>query len=323
MAAALSAATASAALSVSGGAEVARSPSNIATELSGITWAGGETYYAVNDAPPAGTLFKLSIRLNPDGEILSCAVGDGVPLAGSRDLEGCAYDPVCGTVWVSMEKSSTPIREYNPKTGEQLRTAPVPGIFIDKRRTNYGFEALTISPDGMAMWTCNEEALLCDGPKSSTEAGSVVRLLRFSRSTPGGDWTPDGQWAYQAEPLGNAWGFGNSQRSGVAGLCALPDGTLLVLEREFSNYDFKLALFQVDFTGATEISSLPSLANAKYAKVGKHPLVGRMSTGFVNYEGVCLGPPLPESSRALLFISDAGGSPHLPKAAMSKTLTAR
>ena len=299
--------TSSAALTISDGASAIHSASN---ELSGITWAGGDLYYAVDDRENA--LYRLNLTIGDNGSI-SCSLGESVRLRHSHDTEGCAWDPCCGTVWVAMERTQTPIREYDPATGAALRSAPLPALMVESRRLNYGLEALTISRDGMEMWTCNEEALTVDGPRSTVSAGSVVRLTRFTREVPGGDWKLDGQWAYQTEPLRHDSSLASSPRSGVAGLCALPDGTLLVLEREFSGASISSAIFAVDFGGAADISQMPSLEGAVFSKVGKKCLWRRGSRisvrsrpSLLNYEGICLGPGLGEDADALVIIADAG-----------------
>ena len=67
-------------------------------------------------------------------------------------------------------------------------------------------------------------------------------------------WRLSGQWAYLVEKL-HGTAFKGILVRGVADLCVLPDGSLLVLEREFS-WDmvprFRGGIYQVDLTGATE-----------------------------------------------------------------------
>ena len=274
-------------------------------ELSGITWAGGHQYYAVEDQ--TGTLYPLTLSVTASGGV-SCSVGTAIELSGASDLEGCAWDPAAGTVWVSMESSSTPIREYDLATGAQLRTAPVPQIFISQRRGNYSLEALTISGDGLTMWTCNEESLTCDGDRSTTSSGCYVRLARFTRSTVRGNWVANGQWAYLTEkipPLGLLQLA--TPRSGVSGLCALPDGTLLVLERGFNGMaSFQIGIYKVDFSGADNIETLAAFDGSTYRAVSKSLVRQVSSGGTANYEGFCLGPRTAADTTALVAISDSG-----------------
>ena len=152
--------------------------------LSGITYAGVEggknIFYAVADNGADIGLYKVTIDgFNSDGDVSGTpSVGSRVQLAGATDIEGVAYDPASGHVWVADEGKQT-ITEYNPSTGEALRQAPVPAVLgTSKIVGNYGFESLTISGDGLAMWTANEEALTIDGERSSFDSGTVVRLVK-------------------------------------------------------------------------------------------------------------------------------------------------
>ncbi|MBR4613816.1 MAG: esterase-like activity of phytase family protein [Kiritimatiellae bacterium] len=309
LAALLAASVVRGAISITAGSTATHQSSK---ELSGIAWAGGNQYYAVEDQE--GALYPLTISVTSSGGI-SCSVGTPITLANASDLEGCAWDPGAGTVWVSMESSSTPIREYNPTTGEQLRTAPVPSIYISNRRGNYSLEALTISGDGLTMWTCNEESLTCDGDRSTSTNGTVVRLARFTRASVRANWVANGQWAYLTDSLREDSSLSSTPRSGVSGLCALPDGNLLVLEREFSGSSIRIRIYQVNFTGADNIETLPGLAGQIYTRVSKTKLYE--STGYwslfgssdlANYEGICLGPRTTPNQAALVTIADGGSS---------------
>ena len=308
-------------------------------ELSGITWAGGNTFYAVNDSNATNRLYKLSISLNSSGAITSCSIVSSITLASSSDLEGCAYDPASGTVWVSMEGTNSSIREYDPETGAWLRTAPLPTIFKNNMRDNFKLEALTISGDGLTMWTANEEALTCDGDisaKPRATGGTTVRLQKFTRTSVRDNWTATAQYAYKTYGLNYAYGYNGKQRSGVSGLCALPNGQLLVLEREFSGTDdssslssiftglsshFTMAVVLADYSSASDVSTLSSLDGATYTPVYKTNLTGDIDTEFANYEGFCLGPRNSDGSTSLLFISDGGGNSMVEKTVMSKKLT--
>ena len=337
LAAALLIPAAAKALGIANGNAVSRPSEGI--ELSGITWAGGNTYYAVNDTNASNRLYKLTIPLGSNGQISSCTVVSSVKLASSSDLEGCAYDPASGNVWVSMEGSNSSIREYDPQTGAWLRTAPLPTIFQNNMRGNFKLEALTISGDGLTMWTANEEALTCDGQisaKPRSTGGTTVRLQKFTRASVRDNWTASAQYAYKTYGLNYSYGYKNNQRSGVAGLCALPNGQLLVLEREFSGTDdnsnldsiwtgidssFTMAIVLADYSNASDVSTLPSLSQASYTLVSKTNLSGDINTGFANYEGICLGPRNSDGSVSLLLISDGGGNSMVEKKVMSKKLT--
>ena len=282
-------------------------PSSPGEQASGITWAGENQYYVIDDNDK--TLYPMTINIDRStGVISSASFGTGAVLSGVSDGEGCAFDPASGNVWVSDETGPT-ICEYNPTTGAKLRSAPVPSVFR-QYYGNFSFEALTISGDGLTMWTANEEALQCDGAKSTKTDGTVVRLAKFTRSSVHDNWTASGQWAYLTQPIGTE-PMGTQGRSGVSGLCALPDGTLLVLERtlwgdNFFDATFYNGVYQVDFSQATDISGFSSLKDATYTRVTKTAVFRYQETGWVNYEGMCLGPRLDDGSTTVLFIADGG-----------------
>ena len=290
----------------------------VGREFSGIAWAGGHRYYAVENRENA--LYPLDVAVDADGA-LSCSVGTPVVLAGAVDPEGCAWDAAAGTVWVSMEDTDTPVREYDPATGEALRSAPVPQVQVKRRRANFGLEALAISGDGLALWTCNEEALDCDGDRATAACGTVVRVTRFTRADVRAEWRADGQWAYRADPLRSDTPTPvSAPRSGVAALCALPDDTLLALEREISGVSIRTRIYALDFSGADSIESKTALAGQTFAAVSKTLLwedIGRWSfsgsSHLANYEGLCLGPVAADGSASLFIVADGGngGAPRI------------
>ena len=296
------------ALTVSTVSQVSR-PSG-AEQISGITYAGENLFYAVDDND--GKLYPLTLAINrSDGSLTKSGItiGTGVTMSGGNDMEGCAFDPCSGKVWISQETSAL-IREYDPSNGTLLRDAPVPAV-QKKYRGNYSLEALTISGDGKTMWTANEEALTVDGLLATNSVGSVVRLTRFIRDLVSDNWIANGEWAYETQPIGTL--KDQYTRSGVAGLCALPDGTLLVLERRCYDGgffpDFNIRIYQVNFSGATDVSSISALNGATYTKTTK-TLLWQYTHGsdMPNYEGICLGPRLADGSCTLVLISDGGSS---------------
>ncbi|MBO6167829.1 MAG: esterase-like activity of phytase family protein [Kiritimatiellae bacterium] len=288
--------------------QVLRPNTGTAVEISGITWAGGDLYYAVDDKDKK--LYPLTLKIDPATGKLATSnivIGTGIDVSGANDMEGCAFDPASGNVWVCEEPNAR-IREVDPATGAIKRTAPVPAI-MKQYYGNFSLEALTISGDGLTMWTCNEESLKVDGTNSTKSVGAVVRLTRFTRKSVADNWNAAGQWAYQTEPIGtDPWG--THGRSGVSGLVALPDGTLLVLERtlwgdNFLDSTFYTRIYEVDPIGATEVSSIQSLKNATYTKVKKKALFNT-EIGWVNYEGICLGPRLKDGTVTLIVVADGG-----------------
>ena len=283
----------------------------------GITYAGGNQYYAVRDHNDnnLAELYPLTININPStGEILSHSFDSPIELIGNGDSEGVAYDPSTGYIWVSDESTPT-ISEYLPSMGSRLRSLTLPDIQRTKKRSNKSLEALSMSGDGLTLWTCNEEALSCDGDASSTSVKTVVRLTKYMRADINSEFVLAGQWPYKCETCQSSLAS-SYQQTGAAGLCALPDGSLLVLEREVSTTTWgRCQIYRVTpgaLASATDISSVSSLTNNSYTAVNKGSslvsFTGGGMSSIIVYEGICLGPRLSDGSQAVYLISDGGAT---------------
>ncbi len=267
--------------------------------LSGVVWTGGDSFFAVSDH--RNVLVPLTLKIDPaTGRIAGGEIGVPIPVpADARDFEGVAYVAATKTFFLSAESPGTVLRfrPGQPRAGRQ----PAPPIFAQARK-NLGIESLTWSDTAKQFWIANEETLLPDGPLASGDSGSLVRLQRLDAKL-----RPTAQYAWRTEPA--AFRF-HGAGSGVADLCVLPDGGLLVLERGFGAGGLHLRLYLADFQNATVTTRLASLADAPCIPARKILLFER-ATGFVNFEGLTLGPQLADGTRALLLIADSnGGSTH-------------
>lgn len=272
-----------------------------ASELSGLAYAGADLYHAVSDS--GAMLFDVDIQIDSaTGLILGAAVTGSLALGAGTDLEGLVLAPLGGSVYASDEIGPA-IREYRLSDGVLLSTLSVPAVFA-AIRSNLSFESLAmrVAPQvgDDALWTANEEALTVDGAISSAQSGTVVRLQRFDSTL-----APDGQWAYLTDPYPGA-PFLGLERSGVADLLALPSGEILVLERSFSTALFRMRLYQVDLSGATDTTALASLVTDPFTPVGKTLLWERAGV-LENFEGLAVGKELDAGDWSLLLVSDDGG----------------
>jgi hypothetical protein len=271
-----------------------------AAELSGITYDGGSTYYAVGDNG-AKSIWQLSTVLAARfGWVNSGAVATGIsaPALGS-DSEGIALRP--GTAWISDESTST-ISEFSLGTGLKVGAVAVPAIYRPVNvQNNFGLEALSYGAG--KLWTANEEALKSDGSLSTTRAGSWVRIQEFG----GADVTPAGQYAYRTERISGLSPFITVERSGLVDLLALPDGRVLSLERELGGFlpSFRSRVYLLDFGTATDVSALPTLTAGGFTPVGK-TLLWQSVFLMNNFEGITLGPRLSDGSYSVLLVSDDG-----------------
>jgi hypothetical protein len=288
--------------------------------LSALARAADGTWLALVDneeATPA-RVFRLAFEVSGNGVTTPAGKTPlqmplaAIPLAGftgrTLDGEGMALEPG-GEMLISSEIGPS-IREFSP-AGKLLRALPVPDLFLarekpatDKRgvRGNLGFESLTLSPGGEALWTANERALRQDAPEDVTGA-SPVRLLRYGRR--GGGFVPGGQFVYRVEPIAKPGG--GFQVRGLSELLALPDGDLLALEREFvEGRGMSIQIFRVSLAGATDVSGMESLAGQSYTPVRKTLVYDFARSGLVpdNIEGMAFGPRLPDGSPTLVLVSD-------------------
>lgn len=272
------------------------------TGVSGITRRSANDYLAIMDN--SRYVVKLRVEIGELGEIASAQFTGGVRLADSRDFEGIAFtDEARNSVFLS-EEGTPAIHEYSLATGARLRTFTTPPVFAS-RRANNGFESLARHPLPVGsgeLWTANEEALTVDGPASSASVGTTVRLLHytFDRDT----HTPGPQYAYLTQPWHGSSISG--AKGGLSDLLVLPDGRLLALERSFAFSVagfFQTRIYELDFEGATDVSSIPALTGATYTPIAKRLL---WSGHLTNLEGLTLGPPLRGNMRSMLSIVDDG-----------------
>lgn len=268
--------------------------------LSGITYADGDLYYSVADRE--GKMYPLTIKFNHSGTPAKPRFKESVTLEGARDLEAVAWDPLRKTVWAADEADAS-IREFDPATGRRLGNLDLPQVFR-KFRPNLAFEALTISPDGLELWTANEEALSCDGATANSEGGSLVRLCRFRRADANDPWKIDGMWAYETDPT-NGQAYKGFLASGVSGLMVEQGGAVYALEREFSQTllpGFRARIYKLDLSNAEKVSETPFCEKKPERTVRKELVFGK-ATGIAMYEGCCFGPKL-KDGRLVVLCSD-------------------
>ncbi|MBX3387894.1 MAG: esterase-like activity of phytase family protein [Phycisphaeraceae bacterium] len=270
--------------------------------LSGLARVSGERYVAVMDN--SNKLVFVDIAIGADGSISTASIplgiGGGRALADVRDFEDVVFTGVARDRVLLAEEGSPEVRVYTVTSGAFVSAIDRPAIFAS-RRANFGFESLSLDRTHSRMWTCNEEALTVDGSQSTSAAGTLVRLLKY-------DFTSEApsalaQFAYLTEPIHGAVISG--ARSGVSQVLALPNGKLLVLERSFAlgATFFQTRIYEVDISGATDVSAFGSLIGSTYTRATKRLLYKGDQT---NLEGLCLGPALSSGGYALLGIVDDG-----------------
>ena len=279
-----------------------------AANLSGIAWVSNDVYWAVTDWNTV--LWEMSLPHDPDtGRITGCTMKRLCSPMGAGDVEGIIRDPFDGSIWLADEKFCT-IKRYDPVSGKVLPGDVDIPESLKRFRNDLGLESLTVSEDGLSMWTCNEESVETDGPRSARGRGCDVRLTRLCRTGAGAPWKPQGQWVYHTDPIvGGPWYNKKRKelsRSGVSELCLLEDGTVLVLEREFSMVllpRLRCRIYEVDISSAVNVLGRPDLSGIVETDKVKKRMMHEI-TGFAMYEGMCLGPKLKDGSRMVVLVSD-------------------
>lgn len=311
--------------------QVSLSKWNIGTaQYSGIAPLGGNRYAVVSDKEPSDGFFVFRIDQNAStGEVVSVYMegfkGNPSPRVDAsgisiRDCEGVAFLPTTQTVFVSGEGDQE-ILEYNLDGKPTGRKLNVPAIFSLKNIVpNYGFEALTYDAATHRFWTTTESMLPIDGQAASARHPGVQNLLRLQSFDD--NLQPVAQYAYRMDK-GRSEDFGKIYVMGVPEMTALPDGRLLVLEREANitpagiGSEAKCKLYIVDPTTGYQIDSSVSLPQLDTNRFLIKKLLASWTTkarlanlNFANYEAMCLGRTLNDGRRTLLLLCDSQGGYH-------------
>ena len=267
-------------------------------EYSGITWLGGNQYAVVDDNLKGGGILRFSIPIDQDGNIgtVRKQVAPGTEAADGkkRDTEGVAFVSSENLLYVTSEKHQE-IRGYDLNGNDAGMALDVPED-LKGIENNRGFESLTYNGNTGLFWTTTEAPL-----KADTFLPRILRLQCFDR-----EGKPAGRYFYQTgEPSKNsdntvAYVFG------VPTLAALDDGRLLVLEREV--YVPRGSLWEKLQGAFTDIHIYLVDPVHDTAGILRKSLLCSFTTGalnLANFEGMCLGPTLPDGRRCLVLIADS------------------
>ncbi len=261
-------------------------------QYSGITPLGNDLYAVVTDAMQgAGFLvWRISINQETGGLLNVEEVGRRVtPWTPDRDQEGVAYCPPRNSVFISGEADQRILEHRLDGTLTGAELAIPEKASVGNIQDNRGFEALCYDGLRQCFWTTTESSLRADS------AG----FLRFLTFNPDSQFQHEYHYTLEAPQAKN---FGRNHYHGVVSVCALADGTLLVLEREAriarrysgSRCWCRLFRFEPDTREKTEV-------------MGWSTRFTPFNTRFANYEGMCLGPTLSDGRQTVLFISDSEG----------------
>ena len=264
-------------------------------QYSGITHVADDVYAVVHDKALGGGLFFFTLQFLADGSIgaVSAFETDAGGAEG-RDNEDVVFVPETQTLFVSAEGDQS-IREYALDGRETGRSLRIPKA-LQGCAPNAGFEALAYANG--TFWTTTEFPL---------PGETLYRLQSFSLKK----LAPGKSWSYQADSptVGEAEvASAAAYVFGIAAMTALPDNRLIVMEREV--YVPGGGIFEM--MGAFTITSL-FLIDPLHdkSKVLEKTLLTRFYTSFINlanFEGMCLGPTLPDGRQTLLLLADSQDS---------------
>lgn len=297
------------------------------SSYSGITSLGGNRYALVSDDTPADGFFIFRIDQNATtGEVTQVYMesfqGNSQPKVNAdgrsmRDCEGIAFFAPKGTLFISGEGDQR-ILEYNMNGQPTGRELNVPQIFSRQNIiNNYGFESLCYDAHAHRFWTTTESTLPSDGPATSEahpEAQNLLRLQAFDDNL-----QPVAQYAYRMD-RGQSSDFGKIYVYGVSEMAPLPDGRLLILEREANvthgglSSTARCKLFWVNpqeseqIDSNTDLKTLdPNIFLDKHLLADWTTQVQPLHLNFANYEGMCLGRTLNDGRQTLLLVNDSQG----------------
>lgn len=266
-----------------------------ARELSGIAWDdASKTLYAVQDETPD------IVALVPDPELRTWRIDRAIRVEGDKlDLEGIVVLP---DGFIVCSEIGPRVLEVD-RNGKLRRDIAMPERFASAVK-NKSLESLTLSPDGRYLFTTSEAGLPRDGPH--------VRIVRIDRQT-----NEIVEHAYAHDRLLRA-----DQDYGIADLAALSADELLVLERGWAKglgntvriYRVSLADTSSSCGTVESLGDLPVLPKTLFLDVASLHAQGlprerqpQSNPILDNYEGLAIGPRLPDGRRAIFVVSDDNG----------------
>ena len=309
-------------------------PATVAAgNYSGIAWLGNDRYAVVDDKSPRNGFHLFSIRIDTvAGKLLHVENLDFVPARDAaatqpcRDAEAIAYLPHRQTLLIAGEADGR-ILEYTLDGQATGREVSMPPSFQHTGQ-NGGLESLTYNAHTHRLWTCPETTLPADGQPATATNGvaNTIHIQAFND-----DLQPCGHFLYQTDTP-HSHKPASAYAMGVSELCALDDGSLLVLEREFRVPPRKLGSYVIcklyqAFPDSVAGPSPDSIAGSSPDSIAGLPQdfpdpvipqtrpkrvlaswktrLNLLRRNIANYEGMCLGPTLPDGSHTLILLSDS------------------
>ena len=323
-----------------------------AGNYSGIAHLHDDIYAVVSDKSDSALYFNFRIQVNPKtGELEQVenlgftertdgTLNDGKPWQGlEKGFDHEAIVKVSASTLVIASEGYCRLKEYPilPISADTAKVGYQQNLWESRWPTsdfypNYNFESLAFDSVHQYLWTIPESTLRKDGQPATPQNGltNQLRLMRL-------DWgkmKEDSNKEEYSEQVNSkkdsrymtTYAYQMDQPSthkkadiyvmGVSELCALPDGQLLVLEREAFIPKIKIGafckckLYLINPLNFEEFSMKEKFSSD--TPFLKKRLLTEWKTGlslskrsFANYEGMCLGPMLEDGSQVVILLSDS------------------
>ncbi len=323
-----------------------------AGNYSGIAHLHDDIYAVVSDKSDSALYFNFRIQVNPKtGELEQVenlgftertdgTLNDGKPWLGlEKGFDHEAIVKVFDSTLVIASEGYCRLKEYPilPISADTAKVGYPQNLWESRWPSsdfypNYNFESLAFDPVHQYLWTIPESTLRKDGQPVTPQNGltNQLRLMRL-------DWgkmKEDSNKEEYSEQVSSkkdsrymmTYAYQMDQPSthkkadiyvmGVSELCALPDGQLLVLEREAFIPKIKIGAFcKCKLYLINPLNSEEFALKEKFSSDTpflKKRLLAEWKTGltlskrsFANYEGMCLGPKLEDGSQVVILLSDS------------------
>lgn len=323
-----------------------------AGNYSGIAHLHDDIYAVVSDKSDSALYFNFRIQVNPKtGELEQVenlgftertdgTLNDGKPWLGlEKGFDHEAIVKVSDSTLVIASEGYCRLKEYPilPISADTAKVGYPQNLWESRWPSsefypNYNFESLAFDSVHQYLWTIPESTLRKDGQPATPQNGLAnrLRLMRL-------DWgmiKEDSNKEEYSEQVSSkkdsrymmTYAYQMDQPSthkkadiyvmGVSELCVLPDGQLLVLEREAFIPKIKIGafckckLYLINPLNSEEFSMKEKFSSD--TPFLKKRLLTEWKTGlslskrsFANYEGMCLGPMLEDGSQVVILLSDS------------------
>ena len=323
-----------------------------AGNYSGIVHLHDDIYAVVSDKSDSALYFNFRIQVNPKtGELEQVenlgftertdgTLNDGKPWQGlEKGFDHEAIVKVSDSTLVIASEGYCCLKEFLilPTSADAAKVGYPQNLWESRWPSsefypNYNFESLTFDSVHQYLWTIPESTLRKDGQPATPQNGLAnrLRLMRLNWGKIKEDSNKE-EYSEQVSSKKDSrymmtYAYQMDQPSthkkadiyvmGVSELCVLPDGQLLVLEREAFIPKIKIGAFcKCKLYLINPLNSEEFSMKEKFSldtPFLKKRLLTEWKTGlslskrsFANYEGMCLGPMLEDGSQVVILLSDS------------------